>query len=60
MLLKTIIVMVSISYGQTPVEVKEFAGAPGVYAKCKSEARKLQSDTGTRHDCEIKRRKENE
>ena len=56
MLLKTIIVMVSIAYGQTPVEVKEFAGAPGVYAKCKSEARQLQAETGTRHDCEIKRR----
>ena len=51
----TVIVLVSIAFGEKPVVVKEYASGVGVYSSCKQEARSLTKSTNVRHDCTIKR-----
>ena len=50
----TVIVLVSIAFGEKPVVVKEYASGAGVYSSCKQEARTLTRNTNVRHDCTIK------
>ena len=51
----TVIVLVSIAFGEKPVVVKEYASGAGVYSSCKQEARSLTKSTNVRHDCTIQR-----
>jgi hypothetical protein len=51
----TVIVLVSIAFGEKPVVVKEYASGAGVYSLCKQEARNLTKNTSVRHDCTIQR-----
>jgi hypothetical protein len=51
----TVIVLVSIAFGEKPVVVKEYASGAGVYSSCKQEARTLTKNTSVRHDCTIQR-----